>query len=110
MFNKLGALTCALAITAALLPSAAHADDPRDASMRSPAARARDRAIIRRMNQDQLAYVRERDARRMQAFRNARAGRDARYADARADYQRKMAAWRRAVAACNAGQREYCDR
>ena len=109
MLKKLDSLTCALVITAAVLPAAAHADDPRDASMRSPAARARDRAIIRRMNQDQLAYVRERDARRMQAFRDARAGRDARYADARADYERKMAAWRHAVAACNAGRYEYCD-
>ena len=110
MFNKLGSLTCALAISAALLPATAHADDPRDASMRSPAARARDRAIIRRMNQDQLAYVRKRDAGRMQAFHAERAGRDARYADARADYARKMAAWRHAVAACRAGQWEYCDR
>jgi hypothetical protein len=109
MLKKLGSLTCALVIGAALLPAAARADDPRDASMRSPAARARDRAIIRGMNQDQLAYVRKRDAARMQAFRDARAGRDARYADARADYQRKMAAWRHAVAACNAGRWEYCD-
>ena len=109
MLKKLGSLTCALVISATLLPATAHADDPRDLSMRSPAARARDRAIIKRMNQDQLAYVRQRDARRMQAFRDARAGRDARYADSRADYERKMTAWRHAVAACNAGGREYCD-
>jgi hypothetical protein len=109
MFNKLGSLACAFVIGAALLPAAARADDPRDLSMRSPAARAQDRAIIRRMNQDQLAYVRKRDAGRMQAFHDARAGRDARYADARAEYERKMAAWRRAVAACNAGRRDYCD-
>ena len=110
MFRKFRPLVCALVMSAVLLPAAARADDPRDASMRSPAARARDRAIIRRLNQDQLAYVRQRDAGRMQAFRDARAGRDARYAEARADYERKMAAWRRAVAACNAGQWEYCDR
>lgn len=109
MLKTLGSLTCALIMSAALLPAAAHADDPNDVSMRSPAARARDRAIIRRMNQDQLAYVRKRDAGRMQAFHDARAGRDARYADARADYQRKMAAWRHAVAACKAGRWEYCD-
>ncbi|GAO39493.1 hypothetical protein SCH01S_32_00300 [Sphingomonas changbaiensis NBRC 104936] len=110
MLKTLGSLTCALVMSAALLPAAAHADDPHDPSMRSPAARARDRAIIRRMNQDQLAYVRKRDAGRMQAFHDARAGRDARYADARADYQRKMAEWRHAVAACRAGRWEYCDR
>ena len=109
MLKKLGSLTCALVMGAALLPAAAHADDPKDASMRSPAARARDRAIIRGLNQDQLAYVRKRDAARMQAFRDARAGRDARYADSRADYERKMTAWRHAVAACNAGRWEYCD-
>jgi hypothetical protein len=109
MLKKFCSLACALVIGAALLPATARADDPHDLSMRSPAARARDRAIIRRMNQDQLAYVRKRDATRMQAFRDARAGRDARYADARAEYERKMAAWRRAVAACNAGRRDYCD-
>lgn len=110
MFNTLRSLTCALALSAALLPAAARADDPNDTSMRSPAARARDRAIIRGLNQNQLAYVRQRDASRMQAFRSAQNSRDTRYADARADYARKMAAWRHAVAACNAGQWDYCDR
>ena len=110
MFSNLRSLTCALVLGAALLPAAARADDPKDLSMRSPAARARDRAIIRRMNQDQLAYVRQRDAGRMQAFRGAQSNRDTRYADARAEYGRKMAAWRHAVAASNAGRYEYCDR
>src|SRR4051812_45439710 len=106
MIKKLGSLACALVMSAALLPAAALADDPHDLSMRSPAARARDRAIIKRMNQDQLAYVRRRDAGRMQAFRGAQSDRDTRYADARAEYGRKMEAWRRAVAACHAGRWE----
>lgn len=110
MFRILGSFVGALALGAVVLPAAAMADDPRDPSMRSAAARARDSAIIKRMNQDQLAYVRRRDGERMQAFRGAEARRDGRYADARADYERKMAAWRHAVAACRAGRYEYCDR
>ena len=109
MFRKLSSFVGALALGAVLLPAVAMADDPRDPSMRSAAARARDSAIIKRMNQDQLAYVRRRDGDRMQAFRSAQAGRDGRYADARAAYERKMAAWRHAVAACRAGRWEYCD-
>lgn len=110
MFGKFGSFVGALALGAALLPVAALADDPRDPSMRSAAARARDSAIIKRMNQDQLAYVRGRDADRMQTFRATRGQRDARYADSRSAYERKMAAWRHAVAACRAGRWEYCDR
>jgi hypothetical protein len=107
---------CIAAACAALAPSVALADDPHDPTMRSAAARARDSATIRRMNQQQLAYVRNRDARMMQNYRRAQSGygddyADARsdYADARADYSRRMAEWRRAVAACNAGRWEYCD-
>lgn len=106
---KLGLSMCIAAACAALVPSVAFADDPRDPTMRTAEARARDRATIKRMNQQQLAYVRERDARMMQNYRRARNGGDADYADARADYSRRMAAWRRAVAACNAGRWEYCD-
>lgn len=104
-----GLLGCALALCAALLPTAALADDPNDPTMRSAAARARDSAIIKRMNQQQLAYVRQRDAKRWQAYREAQRGHDDAYADARAEYADKMRAWRRAVAACNAGHWEYCD-
>ncbi|HWV12226.1 MAG TPA: hypothetical protein VN110_02925 [Sphingobium sp.] len=93
---------------AAMLPAVALADDPHDPSMRSAAARERDRATIRRMNQQQLAYVRNRDARIMRDYRKAQSG-GTDYADARADYDRQMASWRRAVAACNAGRWEYCD-
>lgn len=105
---KLGSLICALAMGATLLPAAALADDPHDPTMRSAAARARDSAAIRRMNQRQLAYVRQRDARNQPTYRVTQRDRDA-YADARADYAREMANWRRAVAACNAGRYEYCD-
>ena len=89
--------------------------------MRTAAARARDRAIIRRLNQEQLAHVRQRDARYAegwQAYRE-RGGNSQdyaqrrsdyqrarqRYAEDRRDYERQMAAWRRAVAACRAGDR-----
>jgi hypothetical protein len=104
-----GLLGCVLAFSATLLPVAALADDPHDPTMRSAAARARDRATIRRMNQQQLAYVRQRDARSMRTYREAQRGYDDGYAEARAEYAGKMRAWRRAVAACNAGRWEYCD-
>lgn len=109
MFKSFGSFVCALAMSAVLLPAAALADDSQDPSMRNPAARARDRAITRRMNQDQLSYVRQRDARSGQTYRATQDDGDASYADARAEYAREMAAWRRAVAACRAGQWEYCD-
>ena len=105
---KISIFACVAALGAALLPAVALADDPHDPTMRSPAARARDRAIIRQMNQQQLAYVRDRDARIMRDYRRAKSGGEG-YADARADYDRQMASWRRAVAACNAGRWEYCD-
>lgn len=106
---RIGLLGCALALGAALMPAAALADDPHDPTMRSAAARARDRAIIKRMNQQQLAYVRQRDARQMRNYRQAQGGYDGEYADARAEYEGRMREWRRAVAACNAGRYEYCD-
>lgn len=105
---RFGLLGCALVVGAALLPTVALADDPHDPTMRSAEARARDRAIIKRMNQQQLAYVRQRDARQAQTYREAQSDRDS-YAEARADYAQRMKAWRRAVAACNAGRWEYCD-
>ena len=110
MAGKFGRSVRALAIGAALLPAAALADDPGDLTMRNPAVRAQDRAITRRMNQDQLDYVRHRDGGSVRSYRETRDETDNAYADARADYERQMAAWRRAVAACNAGHWEYCDR
>ena len=73
---KIGLLVSTFAMGLTLLPGAALADDPHDPTMRSAAARARDSAIIKRMNQQQLAYVRQRDAKTMQAYREARRGRD----------------------------------
>ncbi|HEY1124661.1 MAG TPA: hypothetical protein VGE65_03440 [Sphingobium sp.] len=110
MSGKFSLFTCALAIGVALLPAAALADDPRDPSMKSAAARARDSAETKRLNQGQLAYVRDRDARIMGDHRASQGEIDRDYANARADYSRRMAAWRRAVAACNAGQWDYCDK
>lgn len=106
---RIGLLGCALALGATLLPVSALADDPHDPAMRSATARARDRAAIRRMNQQQLAYVRQRDARQMRNYRDAQRGNDEGYADARAEYAQRMRAWRHAVAACNAGNWDYCD-
>lgn len=96
--------------------------------MNSPAARARDRAIIRQLNLQELARVRERDGRYAAGWRAARAAsnpltRDSdhsRRADTyerarvdyhrdRADYERDLAQWRRAVAACRAGDYSACD-
>jgi hypothetical protein len=114
-------LLCA-ALVAAMMPVSAWADDPHDPAMRSAAARARDRAMIRQLNLNEAARVRERDARYAQGWR-ATAQTDRDYAEAgddysarsrsyardRAQYERDMAAWRRAVAACRAGDYSACD-
>ena len=103
------ALILVAAIAGAMIPAALHADDPRDPSMRSAEARARDRAIIRQLNRNELAQVRRRDARYAQQARASdRAMAD--YAQRRAQHDRDMAAWRRAVAACRAGDYSACDR
>lgn len=117
----------ALAVLAATpLSAPVFADDPKDPAMRSAAARARDREIIRQLNLRQLAEVRERDARYAEGWRRARerngstdeaysAGlRDHEsamddYARKRARYEREMAQWRRDVAACREGQYSACD-
>jgi len=109
MLKSFGSLVCTLAIGTVLLPTAAIADDPHDPTMRNAAARAHDRAAIKRMNQDQLTYVRQRDAKNLRTYREAQSERDSTYANARAEHGRQMAAWRRTVAACNAGRWEYCD-
>ncbi|MEJ2410960.1 MAG: hypothetical protein P8Y58_17240 [Novosphingobium sp.] len=96
----------------------ARADDPRDPAMRTAEARARDRAIIKQLNEDQLAYVRRRDAEYAQdweAYRAAKADNrpaaDQRaYSDAHSEYEAAMAEWRRDVAACRAGYYEHCAR
>jgi hypothetical protein len=114
---KVNPFVCA-AIVAALMPAVALADDPHDPTMRSAAARARDSAGTRQLNRQELARVRARDARNggwRSSGRNAAADaeyaeRSTNYAHDRAQYERQMAAWRRAVAACQAGDYSACDR
>lgn len=113
----------AAALIAAALPVAARADDPADPAMRSSAARMRDHETIRRMNQAQLDYVRQRDARWAREYREQSARYNGGYAErepygeaygnngyaqAQAQYQRDLAAWRRAVADCRAGYYDAC--
>lgn len=124
---RLGALICA-GLVAAMVPAVASADDPRDASMRSAAARAHDSDLTQQLNREAGARFRERDARNMRGWRAARDGgsyeaaandyaarsqdyeRDmSDYGRSRAQYEHDMAAWRRAVAACRAGDYSACD-
>lgn len=117
----------ALASVAVLLAVPAAADDPKDPTMRSAAARARDREQIRQLNLAQLAYVRQRDAQYAAGWAAARAGREstseerayaarvrehrravADHASAEADYERQMAAWRAQVNACQSGDLSAC--
>ncbi len=55
-------LSGAFALGIVLLSSAALADDPNDPTMRTAAARAKDREIIRQLNLAQLRKVQARDA------------------------------------------------
>ena len=87
-------------------PGVAAADDPNDPAMRSKAARARDHEIIRQLNLRELRRVRERDARWARENAERRADHDL----AMERYQHEMAAWRRAVAACRAGDHRACAR
>ena len=115
-------------IGAGLVAAAAPAlaDDPHDRSM-TPEAIARDHAMTRALNEGQIAYLRERDARYAQGwsdYRDYHAGQrdsapasrevsgsaNADYADARREYESAMADWRRDVAACRAGRYERCAR
>ena len=89
-----------------LVPAApALADDPNDPKMRSKEARERDREIIRQLNQEQLRYVRQRDAQYQRGW-------DA-YIDwprVQEEHRRRMEAWRHAVRMCESGHHEYCAR
>ena len=116
---------CAAAIggLAMLLPvsaSAACGPDPdpetdcRDT--RSAAEREADVAEIRRLNNEQARYVRQRDARLTEQAqaRNARqaeryARERQRYEQNQAQYEAEMAEWRRRVRLCREGHYEYCD-
>jgi hypothetical protein len=88
------------------------ADDPNDPAMRSRAARERDRQQIRKLNLDQLAYVRQRDAGYAGGWADWKAARggasNENYARQRAQHDRDMARWRAQVAACRAGDYSAC--
>lgn len=116
-----------VALGVLVMPAVAQADNPLDPAMRSMAARERDRQIIRQLNLEEAARVRERDAGYAQGWRawrerdegaSANYGRQMQdhrrevdaYQRRRADYERDMAAWRRATAACNAGDFDACER
>lgn len=110
-------ITGAMALASCLVSPLAMADDPNDPAMRDPKARARDRAIIRQLNLNQLAYVQKRDAEYAKQWRawreyhqNLRRSGDEDYAAARARHERDIAEWRRAVRLCEMGQHEYCAR
>ena len=62
----------AIALGLALISSAALADDPHDPSMRSAAARARDKEVIRQLNLAELRHVKARDARLSKQWREWR--------------------------------------
>ena len=94
-------LIAGLALGATATP--ALADDPRDPAMQSRAARAADAAEIRRLNNEQAAYVKRRDAEYAKGWK---AYRD--YPAQQAEYERRMAEWRRAVRLCESGHYEYC--
>jgi Skp family chaperone for outer membrane proteins len=118
-------LAGAFALAAATLPSVALADDPRDPAMMSAEARARDAAMIRKLNRDMLAQVQARDAsyaKNWQAYRDAPKAqaeyrkqmaayeRDrASFAAERKRYEQARAKWERDVAACRAGDYSACD-
>lgn len=109
------ALLLGMALATVSLPSIALADDPNDPTMRSSAARARDREAIRQLNLREAARVRERDARYAESWNNSQSysapryeGGDNSYARSRAQYERELAEWRHAVAACRAGDYDYC--
>lgn len=122
--NMKAVVCCAaLALSALTFATAASADDPNDPSMRSAAARAHDKAIIRDLNLRELDRVRARDARYQEgweAYRQSRSASDparddyerdmARYRAERERHDREMAAWRDAVRRCEAGEWRYCDR
>lgn len=104
MPNKLLAAG-AVVLASVLVASPAAADDPNDPSMKSAKARARDAAIIRQLNQEQLRYVQARDARQRAGWEAYKA-----YPAQQAAYERRMAEWRHAVKMCESGHYEYCAR
>lgn len=112
----------ALALCLSLVSVAALADDPNDPLLsHSATARARDREAIRQLNLRELNYVQRRDAQYSDSWKAWRDARDRKgrytegstaahdeYARERQRYERDMAEWRRAVAACRAGDYSAC--
>lgn len=101
--KKLSLAAGAIALATLMSAMPASADDPNDPTMRSKAARERDAAIIRKLNQDQLRYVQARDAKQRAGWEAYKA-----YPKQKAEYERKMAEWRHAVKMCESGHHEYC--
>jgi hypothetical protein len=62
-----------------------------------------DAAEIRRLNNEQLRYVEQRDAEYAKGWTARRE-----HKAAVAEYERRMAAWREAVKRCEAGDTRYC--
>ncbi len=105
----------ALTITATALgfgaaPAPALACNPDDCGRMSREELARDAAEIRRLNREQLRYVQRRDAEYSRGWdaQTTHAQDMTAYERERAEYERRMAAWRDAVRRCNAGDRRYC--
>lgn len=110
--TSLLAACAALAGLAALyLATPALACGPDDCKGLSAEELARDRAEIRRLNREQLRYVQKRDAEYARGWEATRQHeQDIRdYEADRAEYERRMAAWREAVRRCRAGDYRYCE-
>ena len=122
---RVHSLVCA-ALVAAMTSTIAWADDPQDPAMRDTAARERDREMVRQLNLQESAKVRERDARYARNWGTSRGDSNADhntdystrvqdhkramkdYSRNYAQYEREMAEWRRATAACRAGDYSAC--
>ncbi len=94
MFKSL-ALAGFAVLASAAISAPALADDPNDPTMRSKAARDRDREIIRQLNLKELERVRARDAG---------------YAEGWAAYRAYHEGDRPALPRCRKGQRTRCSR
>lgn len=92
----------ALVLLAGFPAVPAIADDPRDPTMQSREARERDREIIRRLNLEQLEYVRKRDAEYAKGWKATK--------EYEANKRRRDAEQRRAIELCEDGYYEYCPR
>ncbi|MDA9918308.1 hypothetical protein N9D37_00270 [Erythrobacter sp.] len=106
----LSAALLAGGVTAA--PSAALACNPDGCNGISKEELARDKAEIRRLNREQLRYVRERDARYAKGWEATRQYPDkvAAHQQRVVEHERRMQEWRDAVRRCEAGDHRYCAR